>query len=424
MAASPRPIVNVAATSRDPRLAGHVPVLDGVRGIAILAVIVFHAVAFEAHNRFELALAMAAAFGWAGVDLFFVLSGFLITGILLKARGGENYFRSFYVRRGLRIFPLYFGYCVVLFLVLPTIFGWHSAQAAELTAAAPWYLTYMLNVRMALYGSRAAILSTSFLWSLAVEEQFYLIWPAVVKRVRLAHLSRLCLAIVVVALGWRIWMVQSGHVLAAYVLLPSRMDGLALGAWVAIQVTTPGMLDRLARLAKPVLAACVVGLLLIIKRSGQAGWEMPGMSTVGLMLTALASSAFIVLAVAGGGDKRSLLTRAVSAPPLRFFGKYAYGLYVLADAGTRLVKLSGLPALVPKLVLGSALPAVLWNLGLILLSATTLALISWALIERPALALKRFFPYGEATRTVAPAYAAPLPGESRREAETEQVQSG
>jgi peptidoglycan/LPS O-acetylase OafA/YrhL len=412
--------VRVSSEPRDARLAGHMPVLDGVRGIAILAVIVFHAVVFDAHNRFELAIAMAAAFGWAGVDLFFVLSGFLITSILLKAREGPGYYRTFYLRRALRIFPLYFGYCVVLFLVLPTIFGWSSPQGRSLTAAAPWYLTYALNIRMAMFGAGAAVLSTQFLWSLAVEEQFYLLWPAIVRRMRLAHLSRLCLAIAVVALCWRVWMVRSGHVLAAYVLLPSRMDGLALGAWVAIQVTHPGMLDKLARAAKPVLAACVVGLLLVIKRSGQAGWEMPAMSTVGLSLTALASTAFIVLVVAGGGAQKSLMSRAVSAAPLRFFGRYAYGLYVLADAGTRLVKLAGLPGLVPKVVLGSALPWQLWNLSLILLSTTTLALISWALIERPSLSLKRFFPYGEERRAV-PAYVVPAPGEALRRPELEQV---
>ena len=419
MAAAPRADEPHALEPQDARLAGHMPVLDGVRGIAILAVIVFHAVVFDAHNRFELAVAMAAAFGWAGVDLFFVLSGFLITSILLKAREGPGYYRTFYVRRGLRIFPLYFGYCVVLFVVLPAIYGWGTPKAAELTAAAPWYVTYMLNVRMAMFGAGAAVMSTAFLWSLAVEEQFYLLWPAIVKRVTLAHLSRLCLVIAVAALCWRIWMVRSGHVLAAYVLLPSRMDGLALGAWVAIQVTRPGMLDRLARLATPVLAVCLVGLLAIIAKVGQVGWEKPAMSTIGLTLTALASTAFIVLVVAGGRATRSWMSRAVAVAPLRFFGRYAYGLYVLADAGTRLIKWAGLPGLVPKMVLGSPLPHQLWNLGLIVTSTTILALISWNLIERPALSLKRLFPYGEGRIT--PAYVVPAPGEAVRRGELEQV---
>jgi len=417
------PIASTAEIAHDPgdsRLAGHVPVLDGVRGIAILGVIVFHAAVFEAHNRVELALAMAAALGWAGVDLFFVLSGFLITGILLKARDGANYYRSFYIRRGLRIFPLYFCYCAVLFLVLPTIFGWRSPESAKLVAAAPWYLTYTLNVRMALFGPRAAVYSTLFLWSLAVEEQFYLLWPSIVRRMRLAHLSRLCLVIAVVALALRIWMVRSGHVLASYVLLPSRMDGLALGAWLAIQVVRPGMLDRLARAARLVLPACAIGLLLVIRSSGQAGWEMPLMSTVGLSLTALGSTAFIVLAVAGGGARQKLLSRAVSSAPLRFFGRYAYGLYVLADAGTRVVKASGLLKLVPKMALGSPLPWVVWNLSLILSATTALALISWTLIERPALSLKRLFPYGEARRAAVPQPVG-APHDALRGVETERV---
>jgi hypothetical protein len=93
------PDANSSIDPKDPRLAGHLPVLDGVRGIAILGVVIFHAVAFEVHNRMELAFGMAANFGWAGVDLFFVLSGFLITSILLRARGGANYYRAFYIRR-------------------------------------------------------------------------------------------------------------------------------------------------------------------------------------------------------------------------------------------------------------------------------------------------------------------------------------
>ena len=238
------------------------------------------------------------------------------------------------------------------------------------------------------------------------------------KRARLEHLSRLCLVIAVAALCWRIWMVRSGNVLASYVLLPSRMDGLALGAWLAIQVTRPGMLDRLARYAAPVLAACIVAVLAIVAKSGQAGWEMPLMSTVGLSLTAVASTAFIALLVAGG--QRTVLSRAVAVAPLRFFGRYAYGLYVLADAGTRLLDLTGIPTLVPKIVLGSAVPRAIWNLALILLFTTGLALLSWTLIEQPALALKRYFPYAQGRRVV-PAYSVPAPGEGLARAELDQA---
>jgi peptidoglycan/LPS O-acetylase OafA/YrhL len=412
------PAANTSADPQDPRLAGHLPVLDGVRGIAILGVVIFHAVAFEVHNRLELAFGMAANFGWAGVDLFFVLSGFLITSILLRARGGANYYRAFYIRRGLRIFPLYFAYCAVLFLVLPTIYGWHSAKSAVLVNAAPWFLTYTLNIKMAMIGRRAAVMGTAFFWSLAVEEQFYLIWPSVVARVRLEHLSRLCLIVAGVALCWRIWMVQRGYTLAAYVLLPSRMDGLALGAWAAIQVSRPGGLDRVARFAMPVLASSAIALLALIAKAGNAGWEKPLMSTLGLTLLAIASTAFIVLAVAGAPS--SLLSRAVAVAPLRFFGRYAYGLYVLAGVGGRLVDMSGLSALVGKSALGSPLPNAAWHLALVLLATTGCALVSSWLIERPALSLKRYFPYSE-SKVAAPAYVLPAPGEAARREGAERI---
>lgn len=381
-----------ATSTRDSRIEGHLPVLDGIRGIAILAVIIVHVPGFEVYGPVERLVQLGMMFGWAGVDLFFVLSGFLITGILLQARGGPGYYRTFYVRRTLRIFPLFYGYCAVLFLVLPFWRGLGTPGSAELTAAAPWYLTYMMNVRVALANgwTGASVAGTAFFWSLCVEEQFYLIWPATVARLGLDGLARLCLVLVVVALLWRVAMVRSGHMFAAYVLLPSRMDGLAIGAWLAIVARQPGGLDRLAARAPYAGAGALACLAVIVARSGYAGWDGAWMVTLGITCTAITSAALLISVVA---HQRSLAHRAVASRALRFFGRYAYGMYVLGGIAAVLLAVTPLVGLVPARAFGSALPHLFWELALQLATTTVLALLSWTILERPALALKRYFPY-------------------------------
>jgi peptidoglycan/LPS O-acetylase OafA/YrhL len=388
------PLQKEPATHAD----GHLPVLDGVRGIAILSVLIFHVSVFPGEGRVELGVRMAASFGWAGVDLFFVLSGYLITGILLKARGAPGYYRTFYVRRTLRIFPLYYGYCMVIFLVLPFLRGLGTPGSEELTAAAPWYLAYAMNVRIALANSwePATVAGTAFFWSLCVEEQFYLLWPATVARLSSVDLGRLCVALIVIAFTFRLAMVRTDHAFAAYVLLPSRMDGLAIGAWLAVAVRRPGMLERLARLAPVVLASALLALLVLIRHTGYTGWDNAWMSTVGMTCTAIASAALIVLVV---GRQHSRAARFVSLKPLRVFGRYAYGLYVLGGIAALLLSASGLLDAVPGRVFGTALPTLLWHLLLTIGLTMALALLSFELFEQPALRLKRYFPYREPTIT-------------------------
>ena len=133
---------------------GHLPALDGMRGVAILLVLICHSVLYggiDARTFFDHAFVRLALSGWVGVDLFFVLSGFLITGILCDTQGGAHYFRNFYARRVLRIFPLYYGFLALLFLGIPVL------VEAGLPFRVPsqegiWYWTYLVNVRIAFAG--------------------------------------------------------------------------------------------------------------------------------------------------------------------------------------------------------------------------------------------------------------------------------
>jgi peptidoglycan/LPS O-acetylase OafA/YrhL len=155
-----------------------IPALDGIRGLAI-ALVMFHHFTLYGGMRPDFVLDKVyrhvALVGWVGVDLFFVLSGFLITGILHDSRSDRHYFRNFYMRRTLRIFPLYYGVLAATFLVLPLVLD-VSGSCRELLRDQAWYWTYLINVQIGLdYWPSCFVLG--HFWSLAVEEQFYLVWP-------------------------------------------------------------------------------------------------------------------------------------------------------------------------------------------------------------------------------------------------------
>src|SRR5213594_314733 len=233
---------------------GHIPALDAVRGVAILLVLIFH---FSSYGH---GLAPSPLFidrlyylmsraGWIGVDLFFVLSGFLITGILYDAKESDHYFRNFYVRRVLRIFPLYYGALIIFLVVLP----WLAPGNAELQLMkrdAIWYWTYLSNVRTA-YNGWPGFGAIGHFWSLAVEEQFYLIWPVIVLALSRRHLQACCLACIIGALVVRVGLNAKGNETAAFVLTPARIDALAVGAYLAISARGAAGLNRMSRWALP-----------------------------------------------------------------------------------------------------------------------------------------------------------------------------
>jgi peptidoglycan/LPS O-acetylase OafA/YrhL len=166
---------------QNPAPLGHLPELDGLRGLAILLVLFFHFAADLPRNVIFLG---PVYFGWSGVGLFFVLSGFLITRILLRTRRAEGYFRSFYVRRALRIFPLYSGvlaFCTLLFVLFPVLRPMFPGDRDRI-----FHWLYLGNWTPLLAGEDQRRMGT--FWSLAIEEQFYWIWPFIVWKVRPSRL--------------------------------------------------------------------------------------------------------------------------------------------------------------------------------------------------------------------------------------------
>ena len=192
-----------------------------MRGLAIALVLAYHFVAFsEPASLVERALVQVCDFGAAGVDLFFLLSGFLITGILVETRGRSHFFRNFYTRRVLRIFPLYYGVLVAVFLIAPRIPGLHSAQLDKMRQSQAWAWLYAMNIYLSTHGSWSHAYLDHF-WSLSIEEHFYFFWPVVVWALggRPRRLMQASIAIALLSRGTRfIADVAGAHSFAVYAL--------------------------------------------------------------------------------------------------------------------------------------------------------------------------------------------------------------
>jgi peptidoglycan/LPS O-acetylase OafA/YrhL len=417
------------ATSAPPSETRHVAVLDGIRGLAILLVMPSHfwGLAFgiagrAPGNALDRWLDRLFGSGWIGVDLFFVLSGFLITGILLDAREGPGFFRSFYARRFLRIFPLYYGFLVVMLLVVPHISVLaRVADIDNLRANQWWYWTYSMNVGNAFTDLNfSGTLVHSQFWSLAVEEQFYLVWPAAVLLLRPPRLAAFCVVLLVACPALRIVLASdaaSGWAApnAAHVLSPARMDTFALGALLAIAARPGDALRDIARYA-PLIAvgalAVVAGLfvrgegLRIIQFDGtgfvaSAGVQTFGFSALGLLFAALL--AMTVTARAG-----SLLHKIFSAAPLTWMGRYAYGLYVVHVLvafflAERIINVRWMRDIYLREFAGLEAPANLATTVTGIAISCAIAWASWHLYENQFLKLKRYVPYGRPAAARRPA---------------------
>lgn len=291
----------------------HYPALDGLRGLAILLVVVYHNFGFI--NVFF--------FGWLGVDLFFVLSGFLITDILLKTVGKKGYLKNFYIRRVLRIFPLYY-LCLILFLiVLPqtTI----QLDVQYYVDHQVWLWTYLQNW-IYTFQSPGQTNALNHLWSLAVEEQFYLLWPLAVLIIRKPGYLLLFISLVLVAvLGLRllVWMNQISDLAYFNLYTFTRIDGLCIGCMIALlQRVKSNFLER----NKAIIVLCFAGLnfgFFFVNRRYQ--FSFPYLAFAGYTTFAMMFGLLVNEAVT---RQSKLINLLFNNPLLKFFGKISYGFYV------------------------------------------------------------------------------------------------
>lgn len=385
-----------------PAVLRHIPALDGIRGIAIALVLLFHfggglRGAAADTTTLEQGYSRVVSAGWCGVDLFFVLSSFLITSVLYDAKDAPRYFRNFYMRRVLRIFPLYYGFLLVMLLVTFALAGgeeWH-----KLWDAGPWLLLYFQNFWIAAHDAWLPG-QMNHLWSLAIEEQFYLVWPLVVLLCARRTIRRVCLGIVVGAFALRCGLTLGGvSEKIIYVLPFLRADAFAIGAFVATAYREEGDFRRLAGKAGPVGAASLIVIAgLIAGQGGYLAWSHPLTQTVGFTALALLYGALLTGAVA---LPRHTLLRWCAAAPLRQLGKYSYAVYVF-HFPILMVMNHTVPRWYLTRVFGTGLSGRIAFLIAASAVSVLLAIVSWYAFETRFLRLKRHFVTRSRARGAAP----------------------
>lgn len=381
-----------AASQEDSSAAiAHVPALDGIRGLAILLVLCLHfGVAADFPSRSQMALGrwLDRLFytGWSGVDLFFVLSGFLITSILLKSRQQPAYYRRFYARRSLRILPLHFTALVLLLVILPRLFPTLMAPLlGDALTHQAWYWTLTLNLAMAfgVVGDGSAL---AHYWTLAIEERSYLCWPAVVKVLSGRALVRACWFVIGGALLLRIvWMALGLDWTGAYRFTLTRVDGFAFGGLIALLLRDPrsrATIHRLAPIGLLLSLAIVAAIFFGVPRFYPNEWVV---ITLGHSILAVMFACLIVIGL------RPSPPHWMRTDMARALGRYSYGIYVWHWPLQRFMvsRYAGLDAATPTVGLIEAAAFLLIGMT----GSVVLAWISYRVIERPFLRLKDRFAY-------------------------------
>ncbi len=284
--------------------------LNGLRGIAILMVMSFHL--FNFHFLFRA--------GWLGVNLFFVLSGFLITNILLKVKLNYENIKKFVIRRMLRIFPVYYMMLFIVFVLGNKYFSQTLPNFDKLLSNQLYFWTYLQNY-FYIYNSNEISSFLNHLWSLSIEEHYYLIWPFFIKWFE-KHLNFLIAAIVAVFL-LRFF---SSNETASYVATHLRVDGLLLGSTIAISIKQYNGITF--QLWKKIIGLMVLAMIAILIID-------PSISPVSNIYTQYGYSVFeiisalLIYGLLQFNDKLKTVKDFLEQKIFIFFGKYSYGLYLI-----------------------------------------------------------------------------------------------
>jgi len=332
--------------------------------------------------------------GWIGVDLFFVLSGFLITRILLDARGQPNFFKNFYARRALRIWPLY--YAVLLFAIVAGPYFTGTLRYERSDYAWQWHVLFVQNLTM----PRGVLpWPLGVTWSLAIEEQFYIVWPLLVLWLRTDALRKLLVATIAATFALRLGLLLQGTAPAiVYITTVCRIDALAAGALIAVWIQSAGMLpelvERWGRRAAIFLLPVAVTIAVLLLKSGILLARYKAISTLDAFVLASSFSmiacGFAGLLVLAVSSRPAFINSVLAFRPLRFAGEISYGLYLLHSILFTL-DVAYLRPVILRLFDGSGLVSRIANLSVFYAVLLAVTYASWRWFERPFLKLKRHF---------------------------------
>jgi peptidoglycan/LPS O-acetylase OafA/YrhL len=310
----------------------YIPALDGLRGLAIIMVMFFHffAQGWEApllrwNECIGVLITKCLLFCRSGVDLFFVLSGFLITGILLDTKNKKGYFRRFYLRRVLRIFPLYYGTLLGVFVLIPLGFSIVKGQPITLPDNQVMYWTGLSNfVDLLPPGSEPEGFYLGHFWSLAIEMQFYLVWPAVVFLLDDKELFKISILCTPIALITRVILIALGVSFATYGFTLARIDSLAIGGLIAILVKRSveiSIESKFFKLTGAFLGSLLIAVILLPRRMFSPAFEVVGYSIPAVFY------GWLLMEVCRAKFDR-FAGHFFNISILKWFGKYSYGLYL------------------------------------------------------------------------------------------------
>lgn len=363
-----------------------IPSLDGLRALVLL-IVAFH-FSLEAARAtpgwLSAPVWLAGALGSMALDVFFVLSGFLITGILLDTKGAPRYFSNFYVRRAARILPLYYGFLAFYLLLLPDVVSWDPVSVSLTWREQLPYWLYYVNVAFAM-GERLAAFAGHY-WSLSIEEQFYIAWPLVVflcSRERLRVVALACLVVVPIARTVASYAFPE-HILLANMVTPLRIDGLALGALLSIAWRTPGRMPELGRRLRSWGVAGLLGIVLLVAwmlpelRRGEFDWRLSLFLTLSVWCAGAVVSAMLL-------GRAGVFQRVAETGVARRIGTYSYGIYLIHDPLAHIFDQAGW---LTRPGAGTTVSSLLGYLVVMGGISVGVAALSWHAIEQPILRLR------------------------------------
>ncbi|WP_312078087.1 acyltransferase [Chryseobacterium sp.] len=293
----------------------HYNQLDGVRGIAVLMVMVFHFFqTYEPSNDFLLLIKKISLFGKTGVSLFFVLSGFLITRILVDNKRQDFYFRNFYFRRALRIFPLYYFFLLVYYFIIPIISNTSISDFSQQI----YHFTFLQNFASTFNWES---FGPSHYWSLSVEEHFYLFWPFVIYFFSFDKIKWIILLLVVISFITRFILITNNFEESQFTV--ARFDELAMGAMLSILEK-----EKILTLnnKKYFISLLIISALPLIYISFKNGDYSIVEKSIRHFILAIFYGTLVGIAIISSSE--NFLYKILTYKMLRYTGKISFGLYV------------------------------------------------------------------------------------------------